>query len=191
MYDYNPPVLVNPGTPARDFAIVPSVPGPLIATVDAKDNTVSFFVYSGGRFIQAWDIAPARGPCRRRSRPQTSTATAMLDLVVRNAGSGTLSVFLGRGGVTSTRARGVPVGLGVSDIALADADGNGTIDILVTNKVSGIVGILPNRGDGTFEPMRPYHAGAGPYGFNRCRTARPSLTSFEATSGVVIGTVLP
>ena len=100
------------------------------------------------------------------------------DLVVRNAGDETLSVFLGRGGGYFDATPEVPVGLGVSDIALADADGNGTIDILVTNKVSGIVGILPNRGDGTFEPMRPYQTGAGPYGVNRA-DGRTSLGSFE------------
>jgi FG-GAP-like repeat len=191
MYDYNPPVLVNPGTPARDFAIVPSVLGPLIATVDAKGNTVSFFVYSGGRFIKL-GMSLLTGALPAQIEAADLDGNGSLDLVVRNAGSGTLSVFLGRGGGSFDAAPDVSVGLGVSDIVLADADGNGTIDILVTNKVSGIVGILPNRGNGTFEPMRPYHAGAGPYGYGLNRAdGKASLTSFEATSGVVIDQFSP
>ena len=185
MYDYDPPVLVNPGTPARDFAIVPSVLGPLIATVDATDNRVSFFVYSGGGFTKL-GISLRTGALPAQIEAKDLDGNGYPDLVVRNASSGTLSVFLGRGGGYFDAMPEVPVGLGVSDIALADADGNGTIDILVTNKVSGIVGILPNRGDGTFEPMRPYQAGAGPYGVNRT-DGRTSLGSFEGTSGVVIG----
>ena len=185
MYDYDPPVLVNPGAPARDFAIVPSDLGPLIATVDAKDNKVSFFVYSGGRFIKLGISLPT-GALPAQIEAKDLDGNGYPDLVVRNAGDGTLSVFLGRGGGYFDATPEVPVGLGVSDIALADADGNGTIDILVTNKVSGIVGILPNRGDGTFEPMRPYQTGAGPYGVNRA-DGRTSLGSFEGTSGVVIG----
>jgi len=187
MYDYDPPVLVNPGAPARDFAIVPSVPEPLIATVDAKDDTVSFFVYSGGRFTKL-GIPLRTGALPAQIEAENLDGNGYPDLVVRNAGSGTLSVFLGRGGGYFNATPEVPVGLGVSDIALADADadGHGTIDILVTNKVSGIVGILPNRGDGTFEPMRPYQAGSGPYGITRA-DGETSLGSFEATSGVVIG----
>ncbi|HMB06115.1 MAG TPA: VCBS repeat-containing protein, partial [Isosphaeraceae bacterium] len=185
MYDYDPPVLVNPDTPARDFAVVPSVLGSLIATVDAKDNRVSFFVYSGGRFTK-FGISLRTGALPAQIEAKDLDGNGDPDLVVRNAGSGTLSVFLSRGGGYFDTTPGVPVGLGVSDIALADADGNRTIDIIITNKVSGIVGILPNRGDGTFERMRPYQAGSGPYGITRA-DGETSLGSFEATSGVVIG----
>ena len=96
MYDYDPPVLVNPGTPARDFAIVPSVLGPLIATVDAKDNRVSFFVYSGGRFTKLGISLPT-GALPAQIEAADLDGNGYPDLVVRNAGSGTLSVFLGRG----------------------------------------------------------------------------------------------
>ena len=46
----------------------------------------------------------------------------------------------------------LPVGLGVSDVTLADVDRDGRPDIVVTNKVSGEVGVLRNLGHGSLRP---------------------------------------
>ena len=81
----------------------------------------------------------------------------------------------------------LPVGLGVSDMTLADIDRDGgTIDLVVTNKVSGEVGILRNLGHGTFAPPVLYRAGGGLYGVTNTRGSA-TLTTLEATSGVAAG----
>ena len=60
------------------------------------------------------------------------------DLIVRNAGDGTLSLFLsnGHGGLPAA-ASILPVGLGASDVTTADLDGNGRLDILVYRPALG------------------------------------------------------
>ena len=55
----------------------------------------------------------------------------------------------------------MPVGLGVSDVQAVDTTGSGRLDLVVTNKLTGQVGILQNLGDGTFGPLEPYRAGTG------------------------------
>ena len=41
----------------------------------------------------------------------------------------------------------IPVGIGVSDVEAIDTTGSGRLDIVVTNQLTGQVGILPNLGD--------------------------------------------
>lgn len=50
----------------------------------------------------------------------------------------------------------------LDDATAADADGDGTLDVVVTNSGRGIVGLLLGAGDGTFELRRSYVVGAGP-----------------------------
>ena len=111
--------------------------------------------------------------------------------MVRNAGDGTLSVFLGngQGGVRQRRAGTLrrPGRLGRRP---ADLDGTGTLDLVVTNKVTGQVSVLLNLGDGTFAPPCPIRAGTGPYGARSSRAARRPHV-LEATAGVAVGAFTP
>src|SRR5262249_15341318 len=83
----------------------------------------------------------------------------------------------------------LPVGMGVSDMALVDTTGSGAIDIVVTNKLTGQVSVLLNRGDGTFAAPVPYRAGTGLSAVDPGRT--PQITSLEATAGVAAGPLTP
>ena len=53
------------------------------------------------------------------------------------------------------------VGRGVSDVALVDTTGSGLPDIVVTNKLTGLVSVLRNLGGGNFGTPVPYRAGTG------------------------------
>ena len=81
------------------------------------------------------------------------------------------------------------VGLGVSDVTLADVDRDDdhTTDIVVTNKVSGEVDVLRNLGHGAFAPAVLYRAGGGLYGVTNNTDGSATLTTLEATSGVAAG----
>ena len=126
----------------------------------------------------------------------------LTDLVVRNAGDGTLSVFFGTdsigpvvGPIDPVRspeflpAVTIPVGLGVSDVQAVDTTGSGRLDLVVTNKLTGQVSILRNLGDGTFGPPEPYRAGTGLSAIDT--SGSPEVTSLEATAGVAAGPLTP
>ena len=85
-------------------------------------------------------------------------------LVVRNAGDGTISIFPGDGHGWFAPRIDLPVGLGVSDIQVADLEQDGRLDILYTDRLSGEVGVLENLGGGAFSSPIVFPAGAGPYG---------------------------
>ena len=199
---FESPATVNPGNPSRDIAWVTN-PGqvPVLASVDAHDNAVSLYAYSEGRFVMVGSLAT--GPLPAQIIAADLDGNGLTDLVVRNAGDGTLSVFYGTAFDRSTfrpdqpqyipppflSALTTPVGLGVSDVEAVDTIGSGRLDLVVTNKLTGQVGIVQNLGNGTFGPLEPYRAGTGLSAIDT--SGSPAVTSLEATVGVVAGPLTP
>src|SRR5690606_1495367 len=93
-----------------------------------------------------------------------------LDLVVVNpvsssdptVGSVTVLRNLGQG-IFSDPVEYI-VGVMPSRVAFGDFDGDGSLDLAVSNTGSDNVSVLLNRGDGTFEPAISVSAGPGPRG---------------------------
>lgn len=86
-------------------------------------------------------------------------ADGKLDVVVASGGTTAypgsgVSVSLGNGNGTFTQANGSPISLGqnLSAIVAADFNGDGKLDIAVTDSVNNEVIILLGNGDGTFGP---------------------------------------
>jgi hypothetical protein len=67
-----------------------------------------------------------------------------LDLAVTNFADGTVTLLLGDGDGTSTQATGSPYAVehGPYQIAAADPNGNGRLDLAVANLTDGTVSIL-------------------------------------------------
>ncbi len=89
------------------------------------------------------------------------------DIVVFH-GKGTISILLGNGDGTF-RAGGLfdPGGFHTSSVAVGDFNGDGKLDLVVVNggdapAVDRNVGVLLGNGDGTFQPVAVYDAGAAP-----------------------------
>jgi FG-GAP-like repeat/FG-GAP repeat len=180
-----PPVTINPRNPARDIAYLSTPLGPVLTAVDARDDAVSLYAYRAGAFVRVGSIPTGRLPAQIIAGDVIGDGRT--DLVVRNAGDGTLTVIPGSvvtrvlsgiGGTLATIT--VQVGVGVSDVALVDTTGRGVLDLVVTNKLQGEVSVLLNQGGGVFGPPEPYRAGIG----LALADSAGTVTSLEATASV-------
>ena len=204
---FEPPVTVNPPLPdgsnpytSHDIAWLPDTNvGPVLASVDAKDDAISFYGYRDGRFVRL-DGSLTTGQLPAQIVAAQLDGNGLDDLVVRNAGDGTLSVYLGSGFVGTSGTLAAPiftaafiyhVGLGVSDVQAIDTTGTGVLDLVVTNELSGLVGVLRNLGDGSFAPSVSYRASAGLYAVTDNGDGTDNLTAREATAGVAAGPLAP
>ncbi len=91
------------------------------------------------------------------------------DLAVVNSGSDSVSIFLGNGDGTFTlvlptfpATKTLPTGNNPSSIAVGDFNGDGKMDIAVTNKDDNTVSVFLGNGDGTFQAPTEYTVGASP-----------------------------
>jgi hypothetical protein len=192
---FEPPITVNPGFPSRDIAWLPKTDqGPVLASVDARDDAISFYAYRDGQFVRlSSSLATGLLPAQILAAPLVGDG--LDDLIVRNAGDGTLSVyratFAAVGPVSALEppsflpAERIPVGPGVSDVEAVDTRDGGALDLVVTNQLTGQVHILPNLGDGFFAAPIPYRGGAGLTAIDPGST--PEVTSLEATAGLAAG----
>ena len=143
------PRATSPGCPTP-------IDGPVLASVDAHDNAISFYAYRNGGFVRVGSLTTGQLPAQIIAADLNGDG--LNDLVVRNAGDGTLSVFFGT--QTSSSVPSIPsfdpptflppvtlpVGLGVSDVQAVDTTGSGRLDLVVTNKLTGQVSVLLQPG---------------------------------------------
>ena len=179
---FAPPVTINPGFPSRGIAFVPTRSGAMIASIDLQQNAVSLYVYQGGQFTRAGSLPTGALP----SQIIAADLNGNLDLVVLNAGDGTLSVFFG----TDVPPQflppvTIPVGLGVSGVEAVDMTGNGQLDLVVTNQDTGDVRVITFSGNGIAGAPSLYPAGSGPYALADDGTT--DLVSQEGTAGAAAG----
>jgi len=90
-----------------------------------------------------------------------------LDLAVANTTSSTVSVLLGdgRGGFTAAPGSPFPVGADPSGIVTGDFNGDGNLDLAVTNEGSANVSVLLGDGRGGFTPAPCSPVSVGPFPF--------------------------
>jgi len=91
-----------------------------------------------------------------------------LDLVVTIGnpgalGPGTVSIFLGNGDGTFQAALNYAAGSDPYGVAVGDFNGDGKLDLAVTDVFGNDVGVLLGNGDGTFQPALDYPVGNQPF----------------------------
>ena len=89
----------------------------------------------------------------------------LLDLVVANDlpnSQGTVSVLLGRGDGSFAAPLPFTAGKHTTSVAVGDFNGDGKLDIVATNFLSGGVTVLLGNGNGTFQNAVSYRTGSGP-----------------------------
>ncbi len=184
---YLPPAIAGAGFPSRALAWVPgSMVGPLLASVDAKDDAVSLYIFRNGAFARFGSLATGRIPAQIFATDLNRDGWD--DLVVRTAGDGSLLAFLNNGPASFATGFDNPfrpaittvLGQGVSDLEMVDTTGEGLLDVVTTDALSGQLSVQQNRGNGAFAPPVLYRAGIGT---STVKSGAPEVTSMEATAG--------
>jgi hypothetical protein len=190
---FGPPVTVNPPEPgqtvpqfpSRDIAAVVTRDGTFLASVDANDNAVTLFAYSDGTWSRS-----SKGPLATGIAPAQIVSADLLgngddDLVIRNAGDGTLTVYMSDGHGGFLPPISLAVGPGISDVSVADLSQDGLLDILLANQAAGEVEVIMNQGTAGFSPPVLYRAGTGSSALiGGTGTPPVSVFSEEGTVGV-------
>ncbi len=194
------PTVINPGFPSRAIAWVPNTSvGPLLASVDADDDAVSLYAYQNGDFVRIGSLTTGRLP--EQIVAADLSGDGWDDLVVRNAGDSSLTVYFNSDDKTATglafsgpkdlvnQLFGFPItlfaGIGVSDVEAIDTSGDGRLDLVVTSQATGQVSVLFNQGNGSFAAPVSYRAGTSLSEIDPGGT--PEVISLEATAGVAGG----
>ncbi len=179
---FAPPIIVNPGRPSRDIAAVVTGQGTFLASVDSTDNSVSLYAYRNGSFSFRGSLGTGVEPAQIVSADLESDGHD--DLVIRNAGDGTLTVYLsnGQGGFMSPET--LTVGPGISDVSVGDVYQDGRPDLILANQTAGEVEVIRNLGAAGFSPPTLYRAGVGVAAEVGGSGATPSsILSQDATVG--------
>ncbi|MGA8224693.1 MAG: FG-GAP-like repeat-containing protein [Candidatus Acidiferrales bacterium] len=123
--------------------------------------------YGDGAFIPAGDLFITGFPSGMAVGDFNNDG--MLDVVVAGSGSqkfpqAGLAVSLGKGDGTFTSAPNSPISvpIGLSAIVAADFNGDGNLDLAVTNSTTNTVTILLGNGNGTFGTPSAIPVGKGP-----------------------------
>ncbi len=167
---FAPPVVVNPGQPARDLTLLQMAGGPAIAAIDVAGNMVSVWSWSPSAraFQRTATLATGQQPVRLAAADLNHDG--LDDLVVANAigdsvepgyfeNSITIALQTPSGSFAPPTTQFV--GAAPSGIAFADLDGQDGPDIVVSDQFSGDVTLLFNDAAHSFSRQFRYRAGTG------------------------------
>jgi hypothetical protein len=195
---FAPPVILNPGRPARAIAIVPLGTQLAIAAADAKfDPTLSSgqFVFTVSIYSESRNGSLARITAFSTPALPTGIAVGDLtgngldDLVVANALDNSVTIAMQVApGIFSAPAT-VSTGAAPSAIALADVNGDRRPDIIVSDQASGDITVLLNDPGHSFKNTLRFRASTNPYSLDTS-TDLTAETSFAQSVSLVAGDFL-
>jgi FG-GAP-like repeat/Bacterial pre-peptidase C-terminal domain len=174
-----PPVILNPGRPARDITILRVGNGLAVAAGDAHyDSSLSTsrFMFTVSLYRVAADLTVSRRTAFAAADLPVRLAAADLtgdglqSLVAANPLDDSVTIALQTSPGSFGAPITAPVGVVPSDIAFADVTGDGLLDVVVSDQASGDVSVLLNNASHSFVNSLRF----------RATTLRASL---EASSG--------
>jgi hypothetical protein len=190
---FAPPVVLNPGRPARDIAVVNTGSGFAVAAADASFDpalSTSQFVYD----VSLYTVGPSGAVSRTTAFSTTAlpvrlaaadlTGNGLDDLISANSLDDSVTISLQTAPRIFASPITVPVGITPSDIAVADVNGDGRPDILVSDQASGDVAVLLNNASHSFSQSLRFRADPG------ISVAGTSVQSLARSVSVVAGDFL-
>ena len=156
---------------------------PSIAPAPATD-TVNYPKTGSGAFTLVDSLPTGIEPAQVIAADVTGSGED--DLIVRNAGDGTISIFLGNGLGGFNPPITLSVGFGASDVSVASLAPNSLPAILVSNENTGQVEIIRDLGVGLFAAPAYYRAGGGISAVLQNPDASLSVVSVDGTIGVAV-----
>ena len=192
---FAPPVVLNPGRPARAIAVLKVGSDYAVAADDAHfDPTLSTtqFIFT----VSIYNVSAGGQVSRRTAFATTALPTSLIaaqltgngldDLIAANALDNSVTIAL----QTSTGQFAAPItvaaGVAPSDIAVADLSGGALPDIIVTDQSSGDLTVLLNTPVHTFSQTLRFRAGTGLYGLDAAGGST-TVSSFAETVSLVAG----
>jgi hypothetical protein len=185
---FAPPVVLNPGRPARDLTLLRTAAGWAVAAADLRfDPALSgpnHFVYTVSLYKTSAGGAVTRTTAFSTTLLPTRLAAADLsgngldDLVAADSLDDSIQIAfqLPDGSFSAPLIR--PTGQAPSDLALADVTGGGLPDIVVSNQADGDVSVFPNDPVHAFAASYRFRAGTSLYGLDTS-AASPTVSTVE------------
>jgi hypothetical protein len=201
---FAPPVILNPGRPARAITLLRIGSRSAIAAADAHfDPALSTrqFVFSVSIYTVNENGDVSRRTAFSTTALPTSLAVADLtgngldDIIAANALDDSVTIALQSLPAASpwlippwrfATPITVPAGIAPSDIAVTDMNADGLPDVVVTDQSSGDVTVLLNDGTHSFGQSLRFRAGTGLFGLDGT-TAVPVVSSFGRSVSLVSG----
>jgi hypothetical protein len=187
---FGPPVIINPDPldAARDIVVGKLGDRTVLYAINAQSNSGVLYAYRGGRFVRVYvGILPTDLPSLAVAGDLTGNG--LDDLVVASAATGQVLIALQHPkGDHSNRIWDyqIPVGTGISNIALADVNGDGLLDIVVTFQNSGEVCVLLNSRSAPFSTQLRFRTGTGLTTVDPANNSSP-VQSLDKPVAVVAG----
>jgi hypothetical protein len=193
---FAPPVILNPGRPARDLTVLRTATGWAVAAADAGfDPQLSgpnHFVYTVSLYTVAADGTVTRTTACAATMLPTRIAAADLtgdgldDLVVANSLNDSILVAFQQPDGTFNRTLALPTGEAPSDLSLVDVTGDSLPDIVVSNQASGDVSVFLNDPGHAFATSYRFRAGTSLYGLDTSGTS-PVISTLEQAVSLAAG----
>jgi hypothetical protein len=180
---FAPPVIVNPGAPALDMAIVTTPEGNRIAALDSSGSSVTLYtLLADGTFQAVQTLAvPGGNGCRIAADVQGDQSCDYL-VVTTSPGNQILVYTQKPDGTFTGPTYQLATDAPPSDILFADVTGNGRQDIIACNPSASDASLLIDDSQQPFSTVERFPAGKGPYDLT------PDGTAIESVDG--IGAVL-
>ena len=192
---FAPPVILNPGRPARAITILRIGTQFVIAAADAHfDPTLSThqFVFTVSIYMISADGDVSRRTAFSTTALPTSltaadlTGNGLADLIAANALDNSVTIAFQTPAAGFAAPLTVPTGIAPSDIVVGDVNGDGLPDIIVSDQASGDVTVLLNDPAHPFSQSRRFRAGTGFYSLGT-NSGNPVIGSFAQTVSLVAG----
>jgi hypothetical protein len=137
-----------------------------LATANAESETISVLLGNGnGTFQTHMDNSTAIAASCISLAAGALSNNHRLDIVAGCQSEGEVAVLISNGNGTFKAAKAYDVPGGVDIVALGDFNGDGKLDVAVTNGGTyDIVSILPGTGSGTLKAAVPFGTNYGPAG---------------------------